>query len=58
MRVRSIPVNKRGSNEEVARIPLPKAGDELPLILASLFRQQLPVWMEQKTVLLPAEYVL
>ena len=58
MRVRSIPVNKRGSNEEVARIPLPKAGEFLPLILASLFRQQLPVWMKQKTVLLPAEYVL
>ena len=34
MRVRSIPVNKRGSNEEVARIPLPKAGDELPLFFA------------------------
>ena len=41
MRVRSIPVNKRESNEEVARIPLPKAGDELPLIFCSLKKERL-----------------
>ena len=41
MRVRSIPVNKRESNEEVARIPLPKAGDELPLIFCFLKKRTL-----------------
>lgn len=41
MRVRSIPVNKRESNEEVARIPLPKAGEFLPLIFCSLKKERL-----------------
>ena len=44
MRVRSIPVNKRESNEEVARIPLPKAGEFLPLIFVPWKKNACSVW--------------